>query len=126
MTTSKKSPSKPTHAIVFGDGVIDVKKLAANDKDDEFDVEKNAIGVKQHNKPSKGTPQTKNKPAKPESISRMQAIGIVMRKNPKETDDNIIRKADLLYAKASGKESNMKESALCYSYIKRFMKGYNA
>lgn len=91
--------------------------------------------AKEQAKP-KGTTKPASKPvtkavAKPKEskaplFTCSEAIGLIMRTNPKATAEQIINKADTLYIKKTGKESNLFQMGKYYSFAKNFMKGYNS
>lgn len=75
-------------------------------------------------KPTKAV--AKAKEAKGPLFTCSEAIGLIMKTNPKATAEVIINKADTLYIKKTGKESNLFQMAKYYSFAKNFMKGYNS
>lgn len=64
-------------------------------------------------------------PAKQEVITRIQAVGIVMRENPTFTPEQIMVTADKLFHTKTGKPLNPKETKFVYSYAINFLNGYN-
>lgn len=97
-----------------------IKPATTKEAPEEFDVDKNAEGVKQHDKKAK-TPSK----VKPVMITRIQCVGIIMRQNPEASKEVICNKADSLFIKKTNLSSNIRETETQYSKAINFMKGYN-
>jgi hypothetical protein len=126
-----KTPEAKEQAIKDGAKAIVeiVKEFKAKDKmvkqyvkeggnPEDFNVDKNAEGVKQHNKPSKGK-------ANPKKLTCSEAMGIVMKANPNASAEVIINKADTLFIKSTGTKSNLFQMGKYYRFASQFLKGYN-
>lgn len=85
------------------------------------------VKAKPASKPVKAAkPAKKAKEVKVPMMTCSEAMGIVMKSNPKATAEVIINKADTLYISKSGKESNIFQMGKYYHFATTFLKGYNS
>lgn len=82
--------------------------------------------IKPATKPATTKPAKKVKEAKTPMFTCSEAMGIIMKANPNATAEQIINKADTLYIKKTGKESNLFQMGKYYSFANKFLKGYNS
>ena len=75
-------------------------------------------------KPAKAV--AKPKEVKEPLFTCVEAMGIIIKANPKATPEVIINKADTLYIKRTGKESNIFQMGKYYRFASQFLRGYNA
>lgn len=80
--------------------------------------------------PKKSNKGSKDKPKQAKSkgsmFTRMEAVGVIMKKNPDATPEVIVNQADTLYIKETGHSSNKKETRTQYQKAVMFLKGYNS
>jgi hypothetical protein len=94
---------------------------------EEFDVIKNAEGVKQHDKKPTTKPTPKPKEVKAPLLTLWEVMGITMKANPDASKEVIIKRANSLYSKKTGKkESNLFQITKYYHFASLILKGYNA
>ena len=76
-------------------------------------------------KDAKSSKTVQETPVKQEPMTRIQAVGVVMRENPSLTPAEIIKTADKLYNAKTGKPLNPKETKTQVAHAINFLNGYN-